>query len=248
MRSQSAAANRNTTTTVHLIGEPNAVAEPSVCRGAGSTMTLICFMPPAIQTWVASSRPAAIEPTASVVTKEGTKAFATKRPLIAPIAAPQTSPSASAPAMPKALVQPKLVTSTPTSTATRSATATKERSNSPMTSASVAARAKRSRLELLLTTLTTFWSVMNVVGRRNEKVTTIATKTITIPHCLSPSTIRSRSRMLRSGGFRSRRMSSLAPKGGRSETPTVSAAGLRAFADPSVTFGASKNTDMLQNW
>jgi hypothetical protein len=108
--------------------------------------------------------------------------------------------------------------------------------------------AKRSKLELLLTTLTTFWKVMNVVGRRPEKMTMIAAKTITMPHCLSPSTIRSRSRMLRSGGFRSRRMSSLTPNGGRSETPTVSAALLRAFADPLVTFDASGDKDLFQNW
>src|ERR1700678_2587050 len=159
----------NATTTVPLIERGGRVTAPSAWHCGGSTIWLICLAPPVIQLCKASSDPAAIDPTARVVTKEGTKALAMKIPLTVPTRAPQPNPIAMAAQRLAPLDQAKLVTRTPTATATRSATAGNERSNSPRIRASVAPVANRIRDGLLLRMLIAFRVVKNVSGSSNEK-------------------------------------------------------------------------------
>src|SRR5580658_5213072 len=158
-----------TTTTVHLIDRSGIVTVPSHCTCGGSTIWLICLAPPMIQVCMASSDPAAIEPTASVVTNDGTNALAMKRPLMPPTTTPQPTPIATAAQRLSPPDQPKVVTRTPTLTPTRSATAGNDRSNSPRIRASVAAVANRTKAGLLLMMLIAFRVVRKVLGNSTEK-------------------------------------------------------------------------------
>src|SRR5712692_1802173 len=123
----------------------------------------------------ASSIAAAIDPTASVATKDGIRTYATAIPLARPATAPAPSAIATAAPVPRSW---KAIADTPAAPASP-ATKPIDRSNSPMTRMAVMPTASTHWTDESSRTARALSSVRNVFGRAAEKNANAATKATT---------------------------------------------------------------------